>query len=88
MSSLVDREWLDDEEAARNTCILVVERDEASAEVFQAFLKTSGFGNVVTTLGATAVLDLLYDLEPDLLLVDSGALRAPPPAPRNEHRRS
>ena len=77
MSSLVDREWLDDEEAARNTCILVVERDEASAEVFQAFLKTSGFGNVVTTLGATAVLDLLYDLEPDLLLVDSGALRAP-----------
>lgn len=54
--------------------ILVVERDNASAAILLRFLKSAGYRNAVSVVGSDAVIDFLYELNIDLLLIDSNLL--------------
>lgn len=54
--------------------ILIVERDETSAEMMQRFLKSTGYRNIHTVVGSAAVMELLYEEWIDILLVDSEVL--------------
>lgn len=54
--------------------ILIVERDETSAEMMQRFLKSTGYRNIHTVVGSATVIELLYEEWIDILLVDSDVL--------------
>ena len=54
--------------------ILVVERDDSSAEMMLRFLKSAGYRNALSVVGSGSAIDLLYELDIDLLLIDSETL--------------
>ena len=57
-----------------NACILIVERDNASAEIMLHFLRSAGYRNALSIVGSGSVLDLLYELDIDLVLIDNEVL--------------
>jgi CheY-like chemotaxis protein len=57
-----------------NACILIVERDDASAEIMLHFLRSAGYRNALSIVGSGSVLDLLYELDIDLVLIDNEVL--------------
>ena len=61
-------------DAVKAARVLVAEQDEPSADILQAFLKEAGFVDIVTTVGPSAVMDLIFEVQPDLLLLDSGTI--------------
>ena len=54
--------------------ILVVERDDSSADMMLRFLKSAGYRNVFSVVGSGSAFDMLYELDIDLLLIDSETL--------------
>ena len=61
-------------EAVLASGLLVVERDEASAEILLRFLKATGYSNAISVVGSGGVIDLLYELDIDVVLIDSEVL--------------
>jgi putative two-component system response regulator len=56
--------------------ILVVDDDEANLRLLRRILSAHGYNNVTTTSDGNAVVKLVTEIQPDLLMLD---LRMPPP---------
>lgn len=54
--------------------VLIVERDETSAEMMKRFLESTGYRNIHAVVGSATVIELLYEEWIDILLVDSEVL--------------
>lgn len=62
------------EAAIKMAKILIVQPDEASADLLQSFLIGTGYSNIVSTPDSQNVPTLLADFKPDVVLLDSDAL--------------
>lgn len=62
------------EASIKTAKILIVQPDEASADLLQSFLIGAGYSNIVATTDSLTVPTLLTDFKPDVLLLDSDAL--------------
>lgn len=60
--------------AVKTAKILIVQPDEASADLLQSFLISAGYSNIASTPEIETVQTLLVDYKPDVVLLDSEAL--------------
>ncbi|HMW19177.1 MAG TPA: EAL domain-containing protein, partial [Accumulibacter sp.] len=63
-----------EESAVKTAKILIVQPDEASAELLQSFLASAGYLDIASTPDTETVQALLVDYKPDVVLLDSDAL--------------